>query len=399
MFDFSKPLQVQGLQRMKWEAEYDRTHDPSLLSFGTADMDFQSPEPILQAIHNVADMGHLGYPYLTQEYYSAIENWLKKIGHWTINARKCSSVNVGIYTAVWCVIDSLTNPDDEIIIQTPVHFCFQQLIRQNGRKVVMNPLIQKESGGEYTMDFEQLEECFSEKTKLFWLCNPHNPVGRAWKKDELEKLGEICLKHGVKILSDDVYCGLLFPNTNYTPIASLSEELSQNTITCYSPSKTYNTTGIKFSFVVTESKELLQKYINSLAKLDLTYGVNQIGITTTIAAFNDCDDWINDLMHYIQNNYFYLKNTIQDHLPSIYVTQSDSTYFAWIDIRSLNLSDEMIANFFEKEAHILISLGKELGLGGEGFIRVNLATNRSILDVGIHRFIEACKKLYIEKNN
>lgn len=399
MIDFSKTLQPQGLQRMKWEAEYDRTHDPSLLSFGTADMDFKSPDPILQAIRKVADIGHLGYPYPTQDYYNAIENWLKKTGHWTIDARKCSAVNVGIYTAVWCVIDSLTQPGDEIIIQTPVHFCFQQLIRQNNRKVVMNPLVQKEPGGEYSMDFEQLEQCFTKNTKLFWLCNPHNPVGRAWKKDELRKLGEICLKHKVKILSDDVYCGLLFPNTIYTPIASLSKEISQNTITCYSPSKTYNTTGIKFSFIVTESNELLQKYTNSLGKLDLTYGVNQIGIATTIAAFNECDNWISELMFYIQDNYTYLKDTVHAQLPSVYVTQSDSTYFAWIDIRSLNLSDEIIANFFEKEAHILISPGAELGVGGKGFIRINLATSRSILDKGIQRFIDVCKKLNIQKNH
>ncbi len=384
---FDGPVDMTGRSTKKWEMEIARTQDPTLLCFGTADMDFQSAQPILDAIHRVADLGHLGYPEIQDSYYRAIENWLSRIGGWQIQARDCVSTNVGIYTSAWCVLDSLTQPGDEIIFQTPVHFCFNQMVVDNGRVPVVNPL--RQVGESYTMDFDQLESCFTEKTKLFWLCNPHNPVGRAWNREELTRLAEICLRHEVPILSDDVYCGLIYPGHNYLPIAAISPEVSQNTITMYSTSKSYNTTGLRHSFVVTESPRLLELYNNSLRKLDLNYGMNLIGLATTTAAFNQCDDWIAQLMEYVQESHRELRETLARELPMLHVSQPDSTYFAWIDCRALGMDDQELERFFEQEAHVLVCMGAPLGKGGEGFIRINMGCPRSTLREGLNRIVQA----------
>ncbi len=390
MYDFDEIIERDGMSTMKWEAEIQRTGYEDLLCFGTADMDFRSPKPVLDAIRQIADTGHLGYPYPPAAYYGSIERWLERIGGWQVDARACSSVNVGIYTAVWCILDALTRPGDEVVIQTPVHFCFRQMLLDNGRVPVCNPLV---SGGEgYEMDFEALERCFTEKTRLLWLCNPHNPVGRAWTPEELKRLGEICQRHNVLILSDDVYCGLVYPGHRYTPVAALSPALSQRTITCYSPSKTYNTTGIKFSFVIAENPDILARYNRSLRKLDLTYGLNLFGIRTTMAAFDQCDDWVAGLMKHIAGNHRYVEETVRGRMPFAHIAAADSTYFAWIDFSCLRFDEGEAEAFFEREAHILISPGEELGPGGEGFVRLNLACRRAVLAEGMERMARACEK-------
>ena len=396
MVDFDEKVDRTGMNRMKWEAEIRRTGYEDLLCFGTADMDFRSPEPILNAIRQIADVGHLGYPCLTDSYYEAIDSWLLDNSGWAVDSRICSAPNVGIYTAVWCILDALTQPGDEVIIQTPVHFCFNQMLRDNGREPVVNPLVCRE--GRYEMDFEGLESCFTERTRLFWLCNPHNPVGRAWTCEELSRLAAICESHNVFILSDDVYCGLVYPGYCYTPIASLSEAVSKRTITCYSPSKSYNTTGVKFSFVIAENPELLERYNRSLKKLDLNYGLNLFGIGTSIAAFRECGPWIRCLMEYVENNYRYTVRTVRGRMPLADIAMADSTYFAWIDFRCLRFPDGEIGSFFEREAHVLISPGDELGPGGEGFIRLNLGCRRAVLEEGLARIADAYEKRLFSLN-
>ncbi len=387
---FDVPLNRQGLSTMKWEAELARTNDPELLCSGTADMDFRSPEPILETIREIAGRGHLGYPYVTKEYYGAIENWLYRLCGWKIDASSCVENNVGIYTAVWCVLDALTKPGDEVIIQQPVHFCFNRMLVDNGRTPVVNPL--HFDGERYTMDFEQLESCFTERTKLFWLCNPHNPVGRAWTREELEKIADICLKHNVPILSDDVYCEMLFPGKSYIPIAAVSPEAAQNTIICYSTSKAYNTTSVKHSFVVSENRELLDQYYRSLTKLDLEYGLNLIGMEVTKTAFNKCGDWVRELMEYIEGNYRVFDEILCTKTKTIRTVQPEATYFVWVDMRGLKLGEKPLSDVIEKEAHLLIGMGDKLGIGGDGFIRVNLGCTRDMVSQIANRLVQIAER-------
>lgn len=383
---FCKEIDLSKVKRMKWEAEIERTGEPDLLCFGTADMDFPSAKPILDAIHEVATIGHLGYPYIQPSFYESIINWQKRLGNWDVMPEWIAT-HVGVYPSSWAIIEALTKPDDEIIIQTPVHFCFDDVTRVNGRVPLYNPLIQKD--GNYEMDYEHLESVISNKTKLMWLCNPHNPVGRAWSKEELEKLGEICLKHHIRIMSDDVYCGLLYSGQRYTPIASISKEISMNTITCYSTSKIYNTTAIKQSFIVCENTELLEAYNLSLRKQNLNYGKNIIGIAVTEAAFNHCDDWVRELMEYVSANHKMVKKLLEENISGVIVNNAEATYFDWIDFRVLGLDRTSFEELFEKKAKVIVEVGHKFGDAGEGFIRLNLGCKREVLRTGIERIIKA----------
>ena len=383
-YNFDDVLSDKRMNRMKWEYEVNKSSDPGLLCFGTADMDFKSPEPVLSAIREITDIGHLGYPYLTKDYYNTIQDWLYRRTNWQVDVPQSIANNVGIYTSIWAVFDALTDIGDEIIIQTPVHFCFAKMIEDNRRKLVVNPL--KKVNGKYEMDFEHLEGCFTDQTKLFWLCNPHNPVGRAWTKEELQKLADICLKHHVLILSDDVYCGLVFPGIQYTPIASLSKEVSNSTITCYSASKSYNTTGVRFSFIITENTDILKKYKQSLQKLDLTYGLNIFGIAATQAAFKECDTWLSAVMRYIAENHETTAKFISQSMPEIKLTASESTYFAWLNTKCFNIPSYDLTEMLKRDAHILVCSGAELGKGGEDHIRLNLACPKAVLVQGLSRF-------------
>lgn len=384
---FVPELDINSVATMKWTYERERLNDKTALCAGTADMDFPCAAPILDAIKECADKGFLGYPYITQDFYDAISNWLERTAGWQVDAKQCVATAVGIYSGAWVVLDAFTEPGDEIIIQTPVHSIFEHTIVTNGRVAVMNPL--KAEGDSYVIDFEQLEECFTEKTKIFWLCNPQNPVGRLWTPEELKRLAEICLRHNVLIMSDDVYCGLVYSGYKYTPIASLSETISQNTITLYSTSKSYNTIGLRFSYLLTENSAYMEKIMTSLWKLHIVFGQNIIGIAATKAAYNECDIWLQEVMDYVKGNYEYLKKVLSEKAPEATLYKAEATYFAWLNLNYLHLSQEEITSFLEKEAHLVVEPGAAFGKGGEGYIRVNMAAKHDTFQKIADRLAEA----------
>lgn len=223
-----------GLLRLKWEEERERASCPDLLCFGTADMDYRSPEPVLASLKSVLERGHLGYPKIPDLYYETIHNWLLHIAGWNVDTRCCVLQNSGVYVLAWGALQLLTKPGDAVVILTPVHSVFKELLTLNNRKTLECPLMLK--NGFYEIDFSFLEGCLASGAKVLWLCNPHNPVGRAWTREELKKIADLCLRYQVTILSDDVYCGLTYAGKPYTPIASLSQEISYHTITFYSTS-------------------------------------------------------------------------------------------------------------------------------------------------------------------
>ena len=384
-----KPVEDKDLFRMKWDYERERTGYADLLDFGTADMDFKSPEPILSALKQVLERGHLGYPMLPDAYYNAIHDWLVRHCAWDVDTYASVEHNVSIYMAVWNALDALTLPGDKVTIFTPVHFCFKRQIQINGRVAVECPLVEKD--GRFTIDPASLEACLADDTKVLWICNPHNPVGRAWTPEELQIMADLCVKYDVLILSDDVYCDLLYPGAVYTPIASLSKEVSQRTMTFYSPSKSYNVTGLRHSFTLTENPEFMKRYRESMDKIDLGYGMTLMGIAATIAAYNECGPWIRELMSLIENNHQMLTERLEDQVPQIRVAKADATYFAWVDMRSLGIAAAQLAYRIEQEEHMIVENGLQLGKGGAGFIRINLSTTPDTLEEGIDRLIHFCQ--------
>lgn len=368
----------EGLSRLKWEYEKERVSYDDLLCFGTAEMDYCSPAPMLSSLHSVLDKGYLGYPMATDEFFSSIEKWLYKTAGWKIDAYSSVAQNVGVYMSAWSVLDSFTKIGDKITILTPVHFCFKRMIVANGRTAIECPLIY--NNGSYSINYDALEACFQSGSKMLWLCNPHNPIGLAWSKDELLKVAELCLKYKVLILSDDVYCGLVFPGVVYTPIAALSKKISYQTITLYSISKTYNTMGLKHSYLVAENPELFKEYNESLTRMDLNYGLNMMGMAATISAYNECESWLEELRKEIYKNYSFISNYFTKYIPGAVVTKSNSTYFAWVDMRALGLNGKQLSYLLEQEEHIVVENGDSLGKGGSGFIRINLATKQENLE-------------------
>ena len=385
-YNFDAELDRSKLHTMKWEYEQDRKKNPNLLCFGTAEMDFKAAQPILSAFQNVVFNGHFGYPYKRDSYYEAVIGWFQRHCGFAVK-REWIANSVAIYPSFQGLIEAFSNEGDEVIFQTPVHFIFSDIVSSLKRVPVVNPL--KIENGEYKMDFDDLKSKITPRTKLFLLCNPHNPVGRAWTPEELQQLMDICIANHIIVISDEVYFALMYPGKKYTPLASISKEASMNTVTCISPSKSFNLTGIKHSLVIAENPDLLNAYKAELHKNNEFFGESIFGHAAVEAAFGHCDEWSAELMEYISGNFDALKKFVEEKMPEVTVYQPDGTYFAWLDFNCLHMNKEQMTAFFEDEAEVEVSLGYTLGKGGEGFVRINMATQRAVLMKGLERIAKA----------
>lgn len=389
-YNFDEVLDRSRLSTMKWESQIKRKNDDSLLCFGTADMDFKSAQPIIDALQQVVAAGHFGYPYKRASYYEAIIGWFKRKCNWEIKQEWIAN-SISIYPAFQAFIDGLTEPGDEIIIQTPVHYVFEHVITANGRKTIENPLHVQD--GRYTFDLEDLRAKITPKTKMLILCNPQNPMGRVWTPEELTSIVDICLQNGIVILSDEVYLGLTHKGFTHTPVASLSREAAMITITLASPSKSFNITGLKHSLVIAENPKFLELYKKEQMKNDEHFGESIFGQVATEAAFAHCDDWIEQLMQYLAENYRTVETFMNTYFPEVKVYKPESTYFVWMDFRFLGMSNEQLTSFFEDKARIIVNQGHALGTGGSGFIRLNIGCPRQILESGLQRIKQAYDQL------
>lgn len=389
-YNFDEILDRRELSTKKWEMEQERKHNRNLLCMGTAEMDFRTSPEIIDAFIKVAQRGHFGYPYKRDAYFEAVSGWFERHCGMQIK-REWISNGVAIYPSFQGLIEAFSMPGDEIIFNSPVHFIFYDITKSLGRVAVENPLRQIE--GRYELDFKDLENKISSKTKLFILCNPHNPVGRAWSREELLRLSEICTKHGIVIISDEVYLGLIYPGKTYTPLMSVSEEAAMNSVTCISPSKSFNLTGIKHSLVISRNPKLLAAYNEQLHKNNEFYGESIFGHAAVEAAFGKSDEWSCELMKYIEGNYYAAREFLIKYLPEIKLTEPDATYFLWMDFNVLGMNAEQMTAFFEDSAQVEISVGNGLGTGGSGFIRMNIACPRSIVLEALKRIHAAWEQL------
>lgn len=385
MNQFDEVLPREGLSTAKWEMEIDRLGNPDLLCFGTAEMDFRSPPVVVEALRAAVDRGHFGYPYRPDAYFEAVRTMFASHG-WKVN-REWISSNVGIYPSMRTVIEELTEPGDEVVLQTPVHHPFKELIVENNRVPLENPLTVVDD--KYVMDLDALAESVTERTRLLLLCNPHNPVGRVWTREELARLDDFCRDRGIVVVADEVYYGLVHAGADYVPFASLSRETSLNTVTLTSASKTFNLTGFKHSLVVSENEQFIAAYDQGLHRNTLFYGGSVLGIVAAQAAFQHGAPWSRELMEYIANNRALLRERMAQILPDVQLFDAEGTYLAWLDFRSLGLDDAALVSLFETEAGVIVLHGALLGTGGSGHVRWNLACPSSVLDAGLTRLEEA----------
>ncbi|MEA1940100.1 MAG: MalY/PatB family protein, partial [Candidatus Caldatribacteriota bacterium] len=352
------------------------------ISMWVADMEFKSPQPVIDAIKKAVEHGIYGYTSRPDSYYQAIIEWMERRHNWRIK-KDWLAFSPGVVPALSIIIRAFCQPGDKVVVQPPVYYPFFRVIENNGCHVVNNPL--KLSGGKYFMDYDDLEKKIEDpRVKLLILCSPHNPVGRVWHKEELNILGEICLKHNVIIVSDEIHADILFEGIKHTPFASISPAFAHHSITCTAPSKTFNLAGLQTSTIIIPNNKYYKIYNNALESSALNEN-NVFGLVALEAAYRYGEEWLEQLLSYLNENLKFMMEYFEEKIPKIKVIKPEGTYLIWLDCRQLELSAKALNSFMLNKARVALDDGYWFGTQGEGFMRMNIACPRSILEKGLRR--------------
>lgn len=384
MGNFETVHNRKNTRSVKWDMVKDLFHSEDVLPMWVADMDFKAPDAVNQAIIERAKHGIYGYTIADNSVKDSIVNWISKRHHWTIQS-EWLSFSPGVVTTLHMAIQSFTEPEDSILIQTPVYTPFYNVIKAHKRKIVKSPLIREDNY--FRMDFQDFEEKLKQGVKAFILCNPHNPIGRVWTKEELSKIAELCEYYNVIIISDEIHCDLTYPEHQHISIASLSEETADRTVTCMAPSKTFNLAGLQASYAITSNKKMRMKLEKQFLNQGF-HGLNTMGTTALEAAYIHGEKWLNGLREILQGHYQYVKEELENHTP-LQVTITEGTYLLWIDCSALELNSKDLRKFFNNEAKVGLNAGIEYGEEGESFMRMNIACPKATLEEGVSRIIKA----------
>jgi len=375
-YDFDRVIERTKTNSLKHDFKEERGKNQDVLPLWVADMDFQTAPVILDRLENAVRHGIFGYSETKDDYFKAIESWFQYGFGWTLN-KDWLVKTPGVVFAIATAIRAYTREGESVLIQQPVYYPFREVIEDNNRKLVNSPL--KLDNGYYQIDFEDFENKILEHdVKLFILCSPHNPVGRVWKKWELEKIGEICLKHHVIIVSDEIHSDFVYPEYKHIVFASLSQELSEITITCTSPSKTFNLAGLQVSNIFISNQVLRDKFQRAVAGSGYDQ-INLIGLIACQSAYEDGKEWLQQLKEYLKDNLTLVREFLKENLPNIKLIEPEGTYLVWLDFRSLNLLEEERQNLIENEAKLWLDSGIMFGEEGRGFERINIACPRTVL--------------------
>jgi cystathionine beta-lyase len=355
-----------------------------------ADMDFMAPESVIEAIRQRNEHGIFGYAAsLPESYCTAITEWADRRHQWKIRS-DWFNCTPGVVPALSAAVLTYTEPGDGIIIQPPVYPPFYSVIRENGRRVLENPL--RLVKGCYFMDFDNLEEQIRAGAKLLILCSPHNPSGRVWKSEELAALGELCLKNGIIIVSDEIHSDIIYKGHKHLPLASVSDELAQNSVTCIAASKTFGIAGLAASTIIIPDRGLREKFKRRIQCLGID-SVNIFGLTASEAAYRYGEGWLEQLLGYLTENLRILEEYFHDNIPEIVPVHPDGTYLVWLDCRRLGLNSGDLNEFMAKKAKVGLNSGATFGEQGEGFLRINIACPRALLLDGLGRITTAVRNM------
>lgn len=382
-YDFSRPTERRGTDSYKW----DSAPETDIIPLWVADMDFETFPGITEALQRRVAHGIFGYTRVPEAYYEAVCNWFGKHHGWHIN-REDIIYTSGVVPAVSAVIKALTLPGDQVIVQGPVYNCFFSSIRNNGCETVSNSLIYNKEELRYEIDFDDLERKLAhERARLMLLCNPHNPGGRVWTRDELTRVAELCHKYGVRVVSDEIHCELTLYGNEYVPFGSLPDELSHGSITCCSPSKAFNTAGLQIANIVCRDAEVRNR-IDRAININEVCDVNPFGVIALQAAYSDEGyEWLTQLRAYISSNYDLLRERFARELPKCKVMRMEGTYLAWIDCSELHISSDEIEEMLMHENKVWVNAGSMYGTEGAAFIRINMACTSELLNEGITRIV------------
>lgn len=381
-YDFDKIIPRRGTNSVKWDV----AKEDGVIPMWVADMDFQAAPCIRQAMKERMDHGVFGYTLVPNSYYESIISWFDRRHQWKID-RNWILYTSGVVPAISAIIKALTEPSDKVLVQTPVYNCFFSSIRNNGCTTAENALVRK--GNSYEIDFDDFERLAAdEKTKVFLLCNPHNPAGRVWTPDELSRMNDICLRHGVKVIADEIHCELVMPGYKFTPFAAVSKACQDNCITTNSPTKSFNIAGLQIANIITNNDTIKRK-IDRAININEVCDVNPFGVIALQAAYNEGESWIDQLNLYLWENYKVLKDFFQEHLPKLQVLKLEGTYLVWVDISATGLKADELTNELLQQGKVMVNSGTLYGkTTGKDYLRLNIAMPRSLMLEALQRIAQ-----------
>lgn len=380
---FDQIIERRNTNSVKWDALKETFGREDILPMWVADSDWPAPAVVIDVIKERVEHGIFGYTVPGEELDQAVVDWVNRRYQWEIK-REWLVYTSGVVPAINVALRTFTGPGGNVVIQPPVYYPFYNAVRKSGANLVENQLLYKE--GYYRMDYQDLEEKLISADMLI-LCSPHNPVGRVWKREELERLAELALKHKLIVISDEIHGDLIYSENNHIPLASLSEEIARNTITMIAPSKTFNLAGLATSVTIIPDRKMREAFHRSMA--GLVIGGNLLGYTAMEAAYSNGEEWLKSQLKYLEDNRDYAVEYINKDIPGISVKKPEGTYLLWLDCRGLGLKDTDLQKFFVEEARVALNPGISFGKGGEGFMRMNIACPRSLLEEGLQRIKRA----------
>ncbi|MDR1341292.1 MAG: PatB family C-S lyase [Prevotellaceae bacterium] len=388
VYNFDELVERKDTNCEKWDNCRDRFGRNDLLPLWVADMDFKTPDFIIDALKQRLEHEVLGYQIRPASFYNAVENWLHRRG-WQIDPHKIS-FSPGVVPAINFAVDVFTNPGDRILINTPVYHPFMYAINRHRRTLVKSSLINS-GEGRYTLDFDDFEKKLADGVKMYIMCSPHNPVGRVWTLEELTRIGELCLKYNVLVVSDEIHSDLVFKPHRHTYFASISEKIARQTVTFIAPSKTFNIAGLSSSIVYSDNEALHEKFSKFVNSFSISAGTI-FGDVALEAAYTHGDNWLSQLLDYLDGNFEYVVDYLKKYVPRIKTGKPEGTYLMWLDCSELNMTSSQIQDFLVSKAGLALNPGHIFGEEGEFFVRLNAATQRAILEKAMDSLRDATEQ-------
>ena len=389
-YNFDKIIQRKNTNSLKYDFAEKRGKPKDILPMWVADMDFQVPTAVSKRLIELGNHGIYGYSETGENYFNAVASWMKTYHNWEVQEEWLVKTP-GVVFAIAMAIRALTQEGDAILIQQPVYYPFSEMVLENDRKLISNTLTYKE--GKYVIDFEDFESKIIEnQVKLFILCNPHNPVGRVWTKEELIKLGDICLKHHVMVVSDEIHQDFIYEGHKHEVFMNLKKAYEDITITCTAPSKTFNLAGLQISNIFIANQEIRDKIKKEITKVGYSQ-LNIAGIVACEAAYTEGREWLEELKSYLTDNLNFLRDFLGSYIPQIKLVEPEGTYLVWIDFRGLGLEDHELQDLIVNKANLWLDSGTMFGSAGEGFERINIACPRSVLKQALEQLLRSIKAL------
>lgn len=389
-YDFDKVVERKGTNCLKYDFAKERGMSEEVLPLWVADMDFKTSPVISDRLHSIVEHGIFGYSEGKEAYFQAVKNWYKNNFDWEVK-RNWLVKTPGVVFAIAMAIKSFTKEGDSVLIQQPVYYPFSEVIQDNNRNLVNSSLRNVE--GHYEIDFEDFEnKIIKHNVKLFLLCNPHNPVGRVWKKEELQKIADICLEHGVIVVSDEIHSDFIYTGHKHIVFASLSEEIADITITCTAPSKTFNLAGLQISNIFISDSSLKKRFKKEIAAAGYSQ-VNVMGLVACQAAYEGGKEWLDQLKDYLVGNLEFIRNYLTQNIPQVKLIEPEGTYLIWLDFREFALKDDQLEDLIVNKAKLWLDSGAIFGTDGKGYQRINIACPRSILKQAMEQLKSAVEDL------